>query len=280
MTFGSLFSGVGGLDLGLERAGMECRFQVEIDPFCRKVLAKHWPEVKRYGDITKLTGDELEPVDLLCGGFPCQDVSNAGKAHGYCLGLDGERSGLWREFNRIAGILEPRWLVIENVGAITVRGLQDVLWDITAGGFDSDWSVISAGSLGAPHIRKRLFIVGRRRIRFASELPECEEGCGELWCPECGAHYFECDHPGPDNWEEAISDANGSGLEGNECFLLAQPQDRRQNPDSLRSDWRYPSPRIYRRTDGLPHWMDRIKAIGNAVDPRVAEWIGRRILLD
>ena len=257
---------------------MECRWQVEIDPFCQKVLAKHWPQVKRYGDIRQITGNELEPVDLICGGFPCQDISNAGTTHkGGLVGLDGERSGLWREFHRIIGILEPRWVAVENVGAFTVRGLAPVLWGLTGSGYDSDWAVISAGGLGTPHTRKRLFIVSRRRIRFASELPECE-CCGEPYCPECDMHYFECQHPGPHNWEEAMEDANGQGLEGHERFVLAQPQDRRQNANSLRPDWRYPSPRIYRRRDGLPHWMDRIKTVGNAVDPRVSEWIGRRIL--
>jgi DNA (cytosine-5)-methyltransferase 1 len=272
MTFGSLFAGIGGFDLGLERAGMECRWQVEIEPFCRAVLAKHWPKVKRYVDIRELR--RPEPVDLLCGGFPCQDISNAaaGQPDGLA-GLDGERSGLWIEFRRLIGLLEPRWIVVENVAALTIRGLAAVLWDITSSGFDSDWAVVSAGGLGASHARKRLFIVGRRRIRFASELPVCD-CCRDPYCPDCDLHFFECAHPGPHSWEEAIQDAIGAGLEGAECFLLAQPPDRRQDPDALRPDWGHPAPRIYRRGDGLPGWMDRIKAIGNAVDPRVAEWIG------
>jgi DNA (cytosine-5)-methyltransferase 1 len=97
LTFGSLFTGIGGMDLGLERAGMKCRWQVEINDYRQRVLAARWPHVKRYGDITKLTGDELEPVDCIAGGFPCQDISFAG----YGAGLDGERSGLWYEFARI-----------------------------------------------------------------------------------------------------------------------------------------------------------------------------------
>lgn len=277
MTFGSLFAGIGGIDLGLERAGMECRWQVENNEFCLKVLAKHWPLVPRYGDIRKLEGCELELVDLIAGGFPCQDISNAALAHGDAEGLKGKRSGLWREFIRLVGVMEPRWMVVENVGAITVRGLTNVLWDITARGFDSDWAVISAGGLGAPHLRKRLFIVGRRRIRFANELPPCKD-CGEPFCEECGDHFFECQHPGPHSWEEEIENAFGAGLEGDERFILAQPADRRQDPDAVRPDWGHPAPRIYRRADGLPDWMDRVKAIGNAVDPRVSEWIGRQIM--
>src|ERR1039457_217076 len=105
MTFGSLFAGIGGMDLGLERAGMECRWQIEIDPFCTKVLEKHWPKVKRYGDITKLNGSELESVDLICGGFPCQDVSLAGLRKG--IG-SGTRSGLYADMLRIVSVLRPR----------------------------------------------------------------------------------------------------------------------------------------------------------------------------
>ena len=97
MRFGSLFAGIGGMDLGLERAGMECAWQVEIDPYCQKVLAKHWPDVQRFGDIKDCGAHNLEPVDLICGGFPCQDISLAGKG----AGIEGERSGLWSEYHRI-----------------------------------------------------------------------------------------------------------------------------------------------------------------------------------
>ena len=94
MTFGSLFSGIGGIDLGLERAGMECKWQVEIDPYCQKVLAKHWPDVRRYDDVRSVGADTLEAVDLIAGGFPCQDVSVAGKRAGL---KEGTKSGLWFE---------------------------------------------------------------------------------------------------------------------------------------------------------------------------------------
>src|SRR5262245_18041782 len=121
MTFGSLFSGIGGIDVGLARAGWICRWQVENDPFCQKILAKHWPEVKRYRDITKLTGSELETVDLLAGGFPCQDLSQAGKR----AGIEGTRSGLWFEYARLVGQLRPRYVLIENVaGRLVYDGMR------------------------------------------------------------------------------------------------------------------------------------------------------------
>ncbi len=155
MTFGSLFSGIGGMDLGLERAGMECRWQVEIDPYCTKVLERHWPKVKRYGDITAVDGSGLERVDLIAGGFPCQDVSFAGRG----AGLAGARSGLWFEMLRLARILRPDYLLVENVSALLVRGFGRVLADMAAIGYDAEWDRIPAGHLGAPHERERIFIL-------------------------------------------------------------------------------------------------------------------------
>src|SRR5215471_17499230 len=110
MTYGSLCRGIGGIDLGLDRAGFECRWQCEIDEFCRKILAKHWPHVRRYGDIKQLTGGELEPVDLICGGYPCQPFSQAGKRGG-----ENDPRHLWPEFARIIRILRPRYVLLENV---------------------------------------------------------------------------------------------------------------------------------------------------------------------
>ena len=111
LTVGSLFSGIGGFDLGLERAGFKIEFQVEIDPYCQRVLAKHWPNVTRYGDITAMDWTTVQPVDLLCGGFPCQDLSFAGKR----AGIDGARSGLWSEYVRAIRHLRPRYVLVENV---------------------------------------------------------------------------------------------------------------------------------------------------------------------
>jgi DNA (cytosine-5)-methyltransferase 1 len=156
VKFGSLFSGIGGLDLGLERAGMECRFQVEIDPFCRRVLAKHWPAVKRFGDITEVEGAELEPVELIAGGFPCQDVSLAGTR----VGIDaGKRSGLWREYIRLVRALRPRFVLVENVPGLLTGGIGRVLGDLAASGYNAEWDCIPACALGAPHVRYRVFIV-------------------------------------------------------------------------------------------------------------------------
>lgn len=228
MTFGSLFAGIGGIDLGLERAGMECRWQVEIDSFCRKVLAKHWPNVRRYEDVREVGAANLEPVDLVAGGFPCQDVSNAGKREG----LGGERSGLWREFYRVIRELQPRLVLVENTTGLSVRGLGAVLGDLASAGFDAEWATIPASAFGAAHRRERVFVLA---------------------------------HP------------TGEGLDGwitstGECEVPTQALDNVRNWPALSS------PLGLRKRDGVPDFVDRITALGNAVVPQVAEWIGRRIL--
>src|SRR5215831_9611163 len=111
LTVGSLFSGIGGFDLGLERAGLRTAWFCESDPYCRRVLAKHWPGVPIHPDVRGLRGVDVEPVDILCGGFPCTDLSVAGRG----AGLTSERSGLWFEFGRLIRELRPRYVVVENV---------------------------------------------------------------------------------------------------------------------------------------------------------------------
>ena len=154
MTFGSLFSGIGGLDLGLERAGMECRFQVENDPYCNKVLAKHWPEVRRYGDIKTIDWKGVEHVDLICGGFPCQPVSLAGKHRGQ----EDER-WLWPDFANCVRILRPQFVLVENVPGLLAVGMADVLCNLAALRYDVEWDCIRASDFGAPHERERIYLV-------------------------------------------------------------------------------------------------------------------------
>jgi DNA (cytosine-5)-methyltransferase 1 len=160
VRIGSLFAGIGGFDLGLERAGMVCRWQVEIDTTCQGVLARHWPQAQRYGDICEVRGDELESVDLICGGFPCQDVSVAGKRQG----LAGERSGLWYEFHRVLAEARPQWAVIENVpGLLSSNGGRDfavILRGLVELGYGVCWRVLDAQYFGVAQRRRRVFIVG------------------------------------------------------------------------------------------------------------------------
>lgn len=180
MRVGSLFTGIGGLDLGLTRAGFEIAWQVEIDEYCRKVLAQHWPGVKRYEDVRGVGAHNLIWADILVGGFPCQDISSAGKR----AGIEGERSGLWKEFARIIKEIRPRYVLIENVAALLHGGktcngerreaaIATVLRDLAERGYDAEWRVFSAAEFGAPHLRRRVFIVaydpGQRRRAWRAE---------------------------------------------------------------------------------------------------------------
>ena len=150
-----LFSGIGGFELGLQRAGFEIAAMCEIDPYCRKVLRKHWPDVPIYEDVRELKGEDIPQVDVITGGFPCQDISHAGRG----AGISGSRSGLWRDMARVIGLARPRYVIVENVAALLGRGLDVVLSDLAALGYDAEWHCIPAAAVGAPHIRDRIWIV-------------------------------------------------------------------------------------------------------------------------
>ena len=155
-TVGSLFSGIGGIDLAFQREGFDIAFQVEIDPYCTKVLAKHWPDVPRFKDVKHVGRHNLPIVDVLAGGFPCQDISAAGKGAGI---IEGNRSGLWFEFARIIGELRPHVVFLENVPAITSNGGTLVIAQLAALGYGAEWCIIPASAVGAPHLRNRWFCV-------------------------------------------------------------------------------------------------------------------------
>lgn len=238
LTVGSLFSGIGGFDLGFERAGFEIRWQVEIDPFCRAVLKKHWPSVRCYEDVRACGAGNLEPVDFIIGGFPCQDISFAG--HG--AGLDGERSGLWGEYRRIVGELRPlglRGFVVENVAALLKRGMGRVLGDVADLGFDAEWSLLSACAVGLPHMRQRLFIVAYADSQYGR--PGIRDSYTRAFRPLQAVDGF-------------------AGARARHSARLADPS------------------ALYRGADGVSDGPQRNRGIGNSVAPDVAEWIARRIL--
>jgi DNA (cytosine-5)-methyltransferase 1 len=151
-----LFSGIGGFSIGLERAGMRTVAFCEIDTHARAVLQKHWPDVPVFTDVSTLSKDDInEQIDILAGGFPCQDISMAGLG----AGLAGERSGLWFQYHRLIDEIRPRYAIIENVSALRSRGLDQVLWSLSQIGYDAEWHCIPAAALGAPHQRDRVWIV-------------------------------------------------------------------------------------------------------------------------
>jgi DNA (cytosine-5)-methyltransferase 1 len=243
VAIGSLFSGIGGLELGLERAipSAHVAWQVELDPFCRSVLARHWPHAERHSDVRTVGAHNLTRADVICGGFPCQGLS----AQGHRAGLDDERSGLWWEFARIICELRPRVVVVENVPGLLRMGIEHVLGFLAECGFDAEWSVLRARDLGAAHTRARLFILAYpaqvRREAAAGVLPRE---------PSLDVHQA------PFHFE--LARTFRSGL--------------RAIPDS----------RVLRMAHGTPdrvdaHGAERVAALGNAVVPQVAAVVGARV---
>ncbi|MDD4390228.1 MAG: DNA cytosine methyltransferase [Eubacteriales bacterium] len=154
LTHIDLFSGIGGFALSARWAGIKTVQFVEIDPFCHKVLNKNFPGVPIHNDIKTFQYSGASPF-ILTGGFPCQDISLAGKG----AGLSGERSGLWSEYERIISELRPRYIIVENSTGLLVRGFDRVLCDLSKNGYDAEWQVIRASDAGAPHKRERLYVV-------------------------------------------------------------------------------------------------------------------------
>lgn len=226
MKVGSLFSGIGGLDLGLERAGMDIVWQVENNPFCQKVLKKHWPEVPCYGDIKEIDFTTLPTVDLICGGFPCQPVSYAGKRQG-----SADERWLWPEYERCLREIKPRWCLVENVPGIlsaeSGRLFGRILRDLGTLGYDAVWDNIPAAAFGAPYLRYRIYLVAQFKHLRKLQPKRCFK----------------------DFWQRIVF-----------------------------SDWWERKPGMARVATGIPQQMDRINALGNAVVPQVAEWIGHRIM--
>jgi DNA (cytosine-5)-methyltransferase 1 len=260
LTHGSLFSGIGGFDLGFERAGIKTVWQVEIEPYCRAVLAKHFPDAKLYDDIRTCGLANLERVDILSGGFPCQDISNAGKR----AGIDGERSGLWSEYARLIRELRPRFVVVENVAALLHRGMERVLGDLAACGYDAEWQSIRASDVGAPHRRERIWIVAYRGFAVQGE-PSGRDGLAT-----CGG--------------ETILDSSSIGLPRPRVFETsgdtAANCDKQANHalSEYAGQWAV-EPDVGRVANGIPARVDRLRGLGNAIVPQIAEFIGHQILM-
>ena len=256
---------------------MRCLWQVEIDPYCCRVLARHWPDVPKYEDVRDVGAHNLEPVDLIAGGFPCQDISYAGKG----AGLTGERSGLWFEFARIIRELGPRYVLVENVPALRSRGLGAVLGTLAACGYDAEWDCIPASALGAPHQRDRIWIIAYPDAD--QQGPQGRDGevvserLGERLVGPVGppVAYAECDrvsHTGP-----ATASGAAGGVQKEEQERERLRLDPRERSHCSGRNW-LTEPDVGRVANGVPSRVDRLRGLGNAVVPPVAEWIGRRIL--
>jgi DNA (cytosine-5)-methyltransferase 1 len=286
-----LFSGIGGFSLGLERAGMRTVAFCEIEPYCRAVLAKHWPSVPVYDDVRTLTGSRLRTdgisVDVICGGFPCQDISLAGRG----AGLDGDRSGLWSEYRRLIAEVRPRFVIIENSPALRTRGADRVIADMEALDYTCEPFVVGAIHAGAPHRRQRAWLVAYANgavLRDKSGRRGRENGAGASFARDYGSPGALADANGQGELQqeglisalrrrlgdggEHVADADSAGLE---IVLDGQPG---ECAPALRAHaWSF-EPDVGRVAYGIPSRAHRIKALGNAVVPQIPEAIGRALM--
>lgn len=284
---GSLFSGIGGIELGLERTGgFRTVWHCENDAYASAVLKKHWDSIPNLGDITKIDWTKVERPDLICGGFPCQDISVAGKG----IGITGKRSGLWREYARAIAGTRPEWVVIENVPALVTRGLGVVLADLWGLGYQPFRPVlIEAASVGANHKRERIFIVAHPNSggHFHGQAGEHPAETGFTALGEPGSNRdvayssidgrLEC--PG---FTEKVQQPGQQGIqhEKGKQSLMYELEHGNQDvtPAVKLGGWWAVEPEVGRVADEFPGRVDQLKCLGNAVVPAVAEAIGMAIL--
>jgi len=288
ITFGSLFAGIGGFDLGFERAGMACKWQVEIDDYANRVLAKHWPAVQRERDILHCGRHNLGSVDVICGGFPCQDISYAGRG----AGLDGERSGLFFEAVRVVCELQPRCVVLENVAALLNRGLDRVLGTLAEIGYDAEWHCVPAAAVGAPHIRDRVFVLGwntngSNDHSFKKRDQKNAITCGIGSRCDTGNSAVLADAT-EYRWQQRNEDGGRCGkrtAEREKCRFgsvrknVADARRRAITDATNGGRWWQAEPDVGRVAHGVPAWVDRLRGLGNAVVPQVAEFVAREFVL-
>jgi DNA (cytosine-5)-methyltransferase 1 len=278
-----LFSGIGGFAIAAQMVGgIETRQFVEIDPYCQKVLAKNFSGVPIHGDIATFTATRGQ-FDLITGGFPCQDISCA-NPNG--RGLEGERSGLFYELMRIVRECRPRYLVLENVAEMlrksNGRVMGAVLWELAESGFDAEWQTISAASVGAPHLRERVFIVAYRNSKRCDSVGNHREG----------RHvYRDCNGKTRAASQERCQLLPEFGKVGEVDAHTNRPRRKKFNPSTVASKPRYSAgfvdprwnpwatePGVLRVANGIPNRVDRIRGLGNAVVPQVAAIALQRVL--
>ena len=268
LTVGSLFSGIGGLDLGLERAGMKVIWQSEIDPYCNKVLKKHWPKVINHGNIKDIHWETVERPDIVCGGYPCQPFSLAGQRNG----TDDPRH-LWPWVRDAISALRPSYAILENVrGHLTLGGIQ-VVGELAEIGYDAEWRVVSAAGMGAPHRRDRIIIVAypnysrsrtsERRIDYdwTKKIKE-QQNFPQFGLGGCSAN---------------VAYSNSGRQQECDTVKRSIPVFGQISSGEFASHWET-EPNVGRVANGIPDRVDRLRGLGNAVVPQVAEYIGRLVM--
>ena len=354
LTVGSLFSGIGGIDLGLERCGMTVKWQSEIEPYSCQVLAKHWPNVPNLGNIREINWTEVERVDVIAGGYPCQPFSTAGKRNG----TDDPRH-LWPEMLRAISVLRPRVAFLENVRGHYSLGFDRVLGDLADIGYDCEWEIVSAQSVGAPHRRERLICLAYpdgRRLKecqpereqiprlsgSGSDVADTDDSRGgasrfdddghrkadvagwhdqsQFELGRCGEDVADTDSDnttygrqceslqgkdrgrgddgsgsGSDTWQVGmgstrqdtcdVADTDSRQTGGRLGSQSADTGQVRQQRDHFGGEegyaggqWWEVEPDVGRVAHGIPARVDRLRGLGNAVVPQVAEVVGRVIV--
>jgi len=276
-----LFSGIGGISKGLESTGgFETVAFVEIDPFCREILKKNWSNIPIYEDIKQLHIDKnFIKIDMICGGFPCQPVSCAGKRQG-----DKDERWMWPEFYRIICEVRPKWVLVENVpgllSAIGKNGKRGelfggILRDLSTIGYDAQWKTISAFNFGAPHLRKRLFLVAYSSSKRWNQRSNFDRKYGI--CSEREQNSEAKQNKNSNLWFESSENGNVVSFNRYKPFFLSF------NNRFQTNNWKI-EPNVGRMVDGLPIKLDeeerklRLKALGNSVVPQCIQYIGDCIL--
>ena len=274
-----LFSGIGGFALAASWVwgdDLDLQGFCEIDSYCQKVLKKNFPDVPIYSDITELQPEWFDDIDLLTGGFPCQDISVAGKGEG----IEGERSGLWFEMLRLISGIRPRYALIENVPMLIHRGLGRVICDLAQIGYDAEWQIISAADVGAPHLRKRIWIVAYpkrnggvqqkggdlRPSRRESIRENIDSVCSNIPTTSQAVAYPTSVRPSRSGQSQHPGHQTPSGKGETVNFI-----------DECIGDIWSTEPDLGRVADGVPHRVDRLRGLGNAIVPQCAALIMERI---
>jgi DNA (cytosine-5)-methyltransferase 1 len=267
-TFGSLFTGIGGFDLGFARAGYRPLWMCECEPYCRKVLHRRFPGIPVLPDVRTLDCASLQRPTVVVGGSPCQDISEANPQG---LGLEGAKSGLWFEMLRVVSETRPEYVVLENVSAIRTRDLATVLSGLAEVGYDAEWDTLRAADFGAPHERARLWLVAYRSSKNLPGPRIFTERARKI----AGRAYHSFGY---------VADTLGTRFEEHQQGAESVPETTQCSVECgcsavLGRGWRV-EPDMGRVADGVPYRVDRLRSLGNALTPVIAEWLANVILED